>query len=601
MRKYMRQKIWWLFCIAGIVLYPGVAQTADSLSARIIWVENNRMYFNVGSEDGITPGWLYRQVSVAGADTVHAGGTIDRVYLDLCSAPASAEISDFTSLPEVCLYPPTHSLPRVPHMRIGFVDGGREFRLPEDILDQPLYASLFYPWTREGDRGGLGTLGDPMVSDSGTHSWTLALDTLRWPGEEFPAGWGKLADRLHDLISQNDDAGCPTIWALRPPEDDIPGEARSYFEGFSQVGDTALSFNYATPFFTFPQYVNSGAWRRAVAVAGSDDPESAIRSPGWYQTGRYSWVCSFTPNDAINIPFFIDTISVIPFIDHDDQWLAFELGHLDAAVVSIDDRLRASAHHPAYRFSSAPQNALVFLGLNQQKSDLSDNDLTRAVCNLIDKESLVRALLADQAVVADAILSEDHLPAGEPFYPHNPTRGRRILKDIRLRRTLNFYVDTRIDRAMTIARHIAGKLGAGRIKIRLIEADREMFADADYRDSMDVCLYLWTLDPDAPDPGLYPFLYPSSGSCGANPLLIDDPGFVEMMEQARREPDPDLRERYYREIEYDLLAGPYICPLFRPTRTIVTSRHFEDIHLTGSGEIDIVTSELNIGARKAVR
>jgi len=586
-------------------MHPGSAQTADSLSARIIWIGNNRMYFNVGSEDGITPGWLYRQAPGSEMDTALAGGTIDRVYLDLSSAPAesltSVEITDFASLPEVFLYPPTYSLPHIQHMRIGFVDGGREFRLPEDILDQPLFASLFYPWTREGELGGLGTLSVSMTGDLDGQRWTQAIDTLRWPGGEFPSSWGALADRLHGLISEREYSDCPVLWALKPPEHGMPGETGTYLEGFSQVEDTALGFHFASPFFTFPEYVNSGDWRRAVAVAEQYDPELAIRPPGWYKTGRYTWVCSFSPNDAINLPFFIDTISVIPFADHDDQWLAFELGHLDAAVVSIDDRLRASAQHPAYRFSSAPQNALVIFGLNQQKTDLSDNDLTRAVCNLIDKESLVRALLADQAVVADAILSEDHLPAGEPFYPHNPTRGRRILKDIRLRRTLNFYVDNRIDRAMTVARHIAGKLGEGKIKIRLFDADREMFADPAYRDSMDMCLFLWTLDPDAPDPGLYPFLYPSSGSCGANPLLIDNPGFIELMEQARREPDPAVRERYYREIEYDLLAEPYICPMFRPTKTIVTSRQYEDIHLTGSGEIDIVTSEINIGARKAVR
>jgi len=579
-----------------IFFFAGFARNAaasDSLTARVIWIENERVYFNTGTEKGISPGWrFYIDISAVAVDST-CSGTIDRVYPDLCSAPAgplpALEMQALADLPDVYLFPPEKTVPHITHLRVGLVNGSRTLRLPDDIIRQPFISSLFYPWTRSGDLGGLGFGGDPVsLSTLDGREWTFLIDTTRWPGGEFPRSWGAVADRLHGLITENDNAGCPTFWALRPPSGGPLDKAGVYFEGFTQLGDTALGLLYATPFYTLPEYTNSGWWRRKVAAAGQYDSELDTRTPTWEKSGSRTWVRKAIPADFAYVPFLVDTITVLPFADYDDQWLAYELGRMDLCLISINDLLHTGVNHRDYRFNSSVQNALVVFGVNQQKRDLADNRLTTAISYLVDKLALVRALLADQAVVAHTIFGQADSP-GEPYYPHDPRKGRKILKNLRLRRELNFYVDHRIDRGMTVARHIAGKLDAGEIKTRLIPADYEMFADPDYADSMDLFLYLWPVDPDAPDATFYPFLYFPGTGCGTNPLAIDDHDFPDLLEKARQEQKPVIRTRYYREIEYRLLAEPFICPLYRPIKTIIVSNRLPDIRLTMSGEIDIVT------------
>ena|GEM_PF-3251286 len=570
----------------------GGAAASDSLSARIVWIENERVYFNAGTAKGISLGWRFCLDRAAPTGSLLYTGTIDRVYPDLSSAPAGTlsvmDVKTLTYLPDVFLFPPEITLPRIAHLRVGFIEGGRPFRLPHDIVEQPLISSLFYPWTRSGKLGGLGPIDDTAsLFTTDGKNWTIAIDTTRWPGGEFPRGWGALADRLQGLISRNDSSGCPTFWALRPLPGDRLDKAGVYFDGFSQVEDTALGLNYATPFHTLTEYLNSGSWRRRVAAAWPFDPELAARPPTWEKIGLHTWARKALPANLAHRGFVVDTITVLPFADHDDQWLAFELGQLDLCAVSIDDLLRAKASNPEYRFVGAVQNALVVFGVNQQKSDLADNRLTTAVSYLVDKFPLVRALLADHAVVAHTILDRSD-SSGEPYYPHDPRKGRRILKDLRLRRTLNFYVDHRIDRGMTVAKHIAGKLSAGGIETRLIPADRKMFAAPVYRDSMDIFLYLWPVDPDAPDKSLYPFLYYPGTRCGTNPLAVNRADLLHLLEKARQESEPAVRRQYYRQSAYRLLAEPFICPLYQPIITIMVSNRLPDIRLTALGEIDIV-------------
>lgn len=584
-----------LFCLLGFVRS---GSASDSLAARIIWIENERLYFNAGTEKGISPGWqFYVDISEAAAGSTYSG-VIDRVYADLSVAAAgplsTIDLHLLAGLPDTYLFPPEKTVPHIAHLRVGLVDTSGVFHLPDNITQHPLISSLFYPWTRSGDLGGLGFDGD-SVSPFTTNGleWTFRIDTARWAGGEFPHGWGALADRLHELIAENDHRGCPTFWALRPLLAGPLDKAGVYFEGFTQLGDTALGLLYATPFYTLPEYINSGWWRRKVAAAWAFDSELDTRTPAWEKSGSRTWVRKAIPTDFTYVPFLVDTITVLPFADYDDQWLAYELGRMDLCLVSIDDLLRIGMNKRDNRFRSAVQNALVVFGVNQQKNDLADNRLTTATSYLVDKLALVRALLADQAVVAHGILDQADAP-GESYYPHDPPKGRKILKDLHLRRELNFYVDRRIDRGMTVARHIAGKLNAGGVKTRLISADYEMFADPDYADSMDLFLYLWPADPETPDMTFYSFLYYPGTRCGTNPLAIDDPDFLDLLEKARQEQRPVIRARYYREIEYRLLAEPFICPLYRPIKTIMVSNRLPDIRLTASGEIDIVISGIKI-------
>ena len=573
------------------------ADELDSITTQIIWFAEERVYFNAGVSAGITPGWSFRLQSDSTGDSTGCFGVIDQVYPDVSSAPApvgglpTLGFDSLAGLSEVWLYPPESAVLHLPHLRIGIVNREQPLDRLVDLLNFLIPASIMWPWTRSGE------LADPheagvfasLMTPEGRH-WTVGLDTTGWPEGEFPRSWGALVDRLNGIIDDNEKTGCPTLWALRPRKNDPLDRDGVLFEGFFYVNDTTVGLEYTTAFYTFAEYTTLGRWRRAVVAAAAFDSELDTRPPGWLKAGRHSWVRNIQHVDGRSSPFLIDTITVLPYADYSDQWLALELGEVDLCSISIDDILRGPVPRPEYSASSAVQNAIVVFGVNQQKDDLSDNRLTTAVCYLVDKHLLARALLAGQGIVAHAIMP-DKDPLTEAHYPFDPRKGRRILKDLRLRRTLNFYVDNRIDRGKTVAEHIAGKLAAEGIKTRLILTDHKQFADPDYVNSMDIFLYYWPVSSERPDVTFYPFLYYPATRCGTNPLALDDPEFLNLVENARREESRATRKRHYREIEYRLLTEPYICPLYRPITSIVGAKQLSGIRLTADGEIDIVVSE----------
>ncbi len=585
------RSIYNILIVLSIVLIgfaSNLARAADSLQARVIWLEDGQIYFNAGEKDAIGQGWSYRLILQPG-DTVAYPGIINQVYPAISSAPAG-QIPELTpaeliDLPLAWLFPPADTRANLGYLRVGCVGYSDLVNPLREIVNRPFLSSVFYPFARSGDLGriwpdsGYGCL----QTDDGRH-WQFMPDSTVWPGGEFPATSGALADRLEQMLTHNNDRNCPTFWALRPSANDPLGPAGVKFEGFSPMGDSALVLEYATSFHSLPEYFISGEWRRALVGASDYDAKPNQRSRYWFRSEDRVWRPAASP-PAI-FPFLLDSISVVPFENHPDQWLAFELGQLDLGLLSIEDMLRTTMYNLQFNFVSSVQNELIVFGANQQKTDLADNRLTTAVSYLVDKYSLVQVLLADQGEVADQIFPPLGEADAEAFYPFDPYRGQRIMRDIEIDRPLRFYVDTRIDRGMTVARHLAGKLYENGVRTELIPADREKFAAAG--DQLDLFLYAWPVDAAAPDRTLYPFLYYPGRACGSNPLGVDEPRFLNLLEKARREPDGEARARYYREIEYVLLAEPYLCPLYRPVKTIAVSKRLPDLRLTPCGEIDIV-------------
>jgi hypothetical protein len=562
----------------------------DSLAVRLVWIGDQRVYFNAGEVSGITPGWRVYLPSAVTGNSNGCWGAIDQVYPDLSSAPWDTSLISKRVLspdsPQVLLFPPEPKTLRIPHLRVGLVNDGQAVDDASDLLQFPPPASLLWPWTRGVDS--TASVQDGLFASRQTadgRRWAISLDTLARPEGEFPHSWGALADRLTSITEQHDRLDCPAVWALRPQEDDPLRREGVFFEGFSYIDDTTVGLEYATPFYTFAEYANSGSWRRTLAAAAHADAELDIRPPGWTLYGNQTWVRT-TAAAVGDLPVMIDTVTVESFADYKNQRLALELEELDVCAISIDDVLRGLPSPDKYHVVSSVQNALVVFGVNQRKDDLNANLLTTAVCCLVDKLSLVRALLADQGQVTHTILALDD-SLGQPHYPYDPRRGGDLLINKRLRRTLNFYVDRRIDRGMMVAEYIAGKLAAEGIKTRLVPAGPEHFAAADYCRDMDLFIYLWPVCALRPDQSLYPFLYGPTLPCGTNPLGLDQPEFLTLLEAARRESAALLRQRYYREIEYRLLAEPYICPLYRPIRKIVAANHLPEIRLTADGELDM--------------
>ncbi len=312
-------------------------------------------------------------------------------------------------------------------------------------------------------------------------------------------------------------------------------------------------------------------------------PDTTCWSSRWIQHDGMTWIRNEqVPTTSLD-RWRIDTIQHVHYRTHDDQAVGLELGEADLALLSISDLLRAGFPPDQYRLQRTTQKALVVFGVHQRKKHLQNNRLTTAVSYLISKEDVVEVLLAGQGAPRDDLLGFTQFAGASP-YPYNPQQGYELLRKVKVRDPLWFAVDSRIDRGMIVARHVAEKLNLSGIETKIVEISPDRWYDPATLDSLDAFLY-W-LDIDAEDPGKSLI------------HLLESPFGQEVL-ASRETVFDDLREKppagdslavaaYYGTLEFKLLTEPYLCPLYQPIRSIAVARDLPDIRLTPYGEIDIV-------------
>ena len=240
-------------------------------------------------------------------------------------------------------------------------------------------------------------------------------------------------------------------------------------------------------------------------------------------------------------------------------------------------------------------NNFQYLGMNLEHEALSDVRVRRAIAHAIDRETIVRGLLADQATIATGLLPPHHwaYARGVRRYDHDPERARRLLDRAGLvdpdgpgpaPRLILSYKTTTNELARRTAEAFAEQLAAVGIRLEIRSYEWGTF----FADVRNGSFHLYSLQwVGLSDPDIYRQVFHSSmvPPNGNNRGRYRNAKMDKLTERGIGSASPEQRRRIYRRVQR--LAArqlPYV-PLWWPLRIVVATERLEGFTPHPSGDL----------------
>lgn len=253
----------------------------------------------------------------------------------------------------------------------------------------------------------------------------------------------------------------------------------------------------------------------------------------------------------------------------------YELGEIDLTYVSTAyiDRVRDPQNPLNRELVTVPELSLSYIGFDCSEPPFDDSKVRQAFAHAIDKGAIARLILKDIARPASGIL-----PPGMPGYNEDleglefePEKARAALRECRYGGPEDLpaitYTTAGLGDVSPITEALADmwqkNLGVA-VTVRQIEPERYPYVIREEKD--DLFDIGWMAD--YPDPqNFLDVLFHSRSE--ENIGEYSNPEIDEMLEEARRETDPDARTALYQDIEQALVADAACIPLFFSTSYIL--------------------------------
>ncbi len=291
---------------------------------------------------------------------------------------------------------------------------------------------------------------------------------------------------------------------------------------------------------------------------------------GWLRThsaGSGAFVLrAWKPNEALMLDANPDYWQGAPAIERAvirhiaepaTQRLLLEKGDIDVARNLGADQLAGLAGNPDIRVWPSPKGALFYLGLNQKNPALSQPGVRRALRWLIDYDALQATILAETAVIQQAILPRGFLGAlmDTPF-SLDVEKAKALLAGAGYPEGFTVTMDTRNTAPLIdLAQSIQASFAAAGITLELIPGDGRQTLTKYRARNHDIYFGLWGADYQDPHTNAGVFAHnPDNGDDAQNKTLAwrnawETPALSGLVEDAMLEGDVARRVALYQEIQ----------------------------------------------------
>ncbi|MBV9573995.1 MAG: ABC transporter substrate-binding protein [Acidobacteriales bacterium] len=249
----------------------------------------------------------------------------------------------------------------------------------------------------------------------------------------------------------------------------------------------------------------------------------------------------------------------------------------------------------------APGTVLGYLAFNLRDPILKDVRVRQALACAIDRRPFLEYLSRGFARPADSVLPPESwaYSSGVTHYEYDPGRGRRLLDQagyhagssgVRLHLTMKSSTE---ESTRLLAAVLQQQLRAVGIVLDIQTFEFATFFSDVTRGAFQLYSLRWVGGNEDPDIFEYVFHSGKFPPHGANRGYYHNPEVDSLIDQARREPDEDMRRRIYAQIQR-LLADdlPYI-NLWYFDNVVIASSRVHGLELNPSGNYDFLkTAEL---------
>jgi ABC-type transport system substrate-binding protein len=345
---------------------------------------------------------------------------------------------------------------------------------------------------------------------------------------------------------------------IRGAENVLQGKSRE-LEGFRILSAQEFLLELEKPLSFFPAVVShpsfviipegledfSGNWRQGVVGTGP----FRIVSFEWNRTFKleanpFYWRPGLPKAEALEF-----MIGVSP----GDMLSGFRSGKFSLAYLLETAQLESLLQEPQFmnRYKEIAALNTTYISFNQKEGIFSDEKARKIVATSLDVERLVRR---NRRFAAPArTLIPPALLGYEPERPMYYSSGNK-LDETEIAVALSTAAQQQYG---NLTQEILGVLNNLGLQLRITEVPAEKLVP-EMLVQHDLFLQTWWADfPDA-DGIVYPLLHSTEGFTGGG---MNCPEIDRLIEQARRETDPDVRHSLYRRIEDEIREHAPVIPL----------------------------------------
>jgi peptide/nickel transport system substrate-binding protein len=293
---------------------------------------------------------------------------------------------------------------------------------------------------------------------------------------------------------------------------------------------------------------------------------------------------------------------VVP--DATTRALELRKGSADVAINALtSDTIVALEREPNLQIERAPGTVLSYLAFNLRDPTLQDVRVRQAIAYAIDRAPLLQYIWRGFAQPALSVLPPQSwaYDSNVTAYPHDPEKARQMLdaagyrprNGVRFHLTMKTSTEESTRLLAAVLQQQLRDVGIG-LDIRTFEF-ATFFADVT---SGAFQLYSLRWIGGNEDPDIFELCFHSNRfpPKGANRGFYSNPRIDSLIDEARREPDQNVRKPLYAEVQ-EILAQqePYI-NLWYFDNVLVHTRRVRNVTLNPSGNYDFLKT-VEIGSR----
>jgi len=201
---------------------------------------------------------------------------------------------------------------------------------------------------------------------------------------------------------------------------------------------------------------------------------------------------------------------------------------------------------------SAPALRLWYVAINTTRGPLKDVRVRRALNYAVDVQTILDKLLGGRGRLAAGVIppSLDGADTTRAPYPYDPARARQLLAAAGYPN--GFALDLWFGQDETFARvaqSIQAYLAAVGVRVRIVQRDNSAAREASRKGDVDLMLKDWYADyPDAEN-FLYPLLHGVNRGVGGNVSFYENPAFDKLVSAARATANDSARSAMYKRAD----------------------------------------------------
>jgi ABC-type transport system substrate-binding protein len=258
--------------------------------------------------------------------------------------------------------------------------------------------------------------------------------------------------------------------------------------------------------------------------------------------------------------------------DENARALRLLAGRSDAAPNAVSPTLlSALSDRSGLSIRSRPGANVTYMLLQNDRSPFDRPEVRRAILRAIDREAIVRALLAGRGQVAAGFLPPAHwaAPAEARPEPFDPASARPILSTL-----APVTLSTSTDRLrLTIARSIAQMLGDAGLVVNVVSLDLGVLLDR--LDSGDYEIATLQM-PELTEPNVLSWFFhprgvPGEGGEGRNRARWRDAEVGRWLDAASATRDREERRQHYARLSERMARDLPVLPLWHEDQVAVVS------------------------------